>query len=97
MTDPVTTPRESYAFAVWRKGKPMPHQREQSLGAARDEAARQARRRPGAKIIIMQEIERVIVPKSIPSDAPRTDEPGGHPPRSPGSTISGGGGGADHG
>ncbi len=73
MTDPIITPRESYAFAVWRKGKPMPHQREQSLAAARERAGREATKRPGSTFVIFQEIERIkVLAEGTPSPSLQT-------------------------
>lgn len=75
------TPRESYAFIVWRRGGgKAPRARHQTLSAARDEAVRLSKDRPGTSYLVLQEVLRV---KSlpVPSVAPKpTAEPDGSCP-----------------
>ncbi|PZR78054.1 MAG: hypothetical protein DI537_42530, partial [Stutzerimonas stutzeri] len=88
--EPSVTPRETYAFLVWRKsGGRAPRFRHQTLEAATTEAKRLANERPGGTYLVLQEIVRVTVdraPKSNPAAAP--DAAGGagrQCPLSPGS------------
>lgn len=65
------TPRQSYAFMVWRKsgGRP-PRFRHETLISAVTEAERLAAERPGGTFVVLQELCRVQAPAAASKPEP---------------------------
>ena len=76
------TPRESYAYLVWRKSKGRPPRfRHETRAEAEAEAARLALAHPGATFLVLQELVRFRYDDTIPNSAvDAAGEPDGVPP-----------------